>query len=808
MVRHEDQPNGATLPEAAEAAEAAEATEAATRDLATAAGVIFTSRDQGGALARGAKRRQFDALLTYSPDAIIIVDAEGLVSEWNPAAELMLETQRLTAVGAPLRTIFFPGHGGHFDTAWQQLLDKGAAPRFEVQSSIGGGPEHRVGVIVAPVRSSGLLAGAVVILRDLTARNTMAVSHATKMEPPRGSEMTSTLAETERDGPGGLPGRRWIQRRLSEPHGTGIERGVALFDIDLFSIVTTPYGPDAADDVLHEFSELVRSLETPGTFAHLRGDVFVWMVDSLDPVEDLNECVTALTSALKVPFVVGRDEVRLTLNVGLATDALVAGGDLLAGAKDALHSARQTEGSSAVYYDESMEAGASSGFRLANDLHRAIAGGELRLHYQPIMDFATNEITGVEALVRWERPEVGLLAPGAFIDAAERTGQIVPLGNWVVRTACHDALRLGSHSGGPRTMSINVSARQLRDPSLLATLREAMLEGKTAPSTIVVEVTESVLLNDLHTVAASMEAIKALDVGLDLDDFGTGYSSLQYLRNLPIDRLKVDQGFVEGLGVNSADTAIVASTIALAHALGLQSVAEGVETTEQLDLLREMGCDFAQGYLLSRPADIEAFTTWLDAYVPAEITPTVAEAAASILQERTDAADVRDVAADGRDTRAATRDTKATIRDTEADTRDTTADRRDTTADRRDTTADRRDSNATARDTKASDRDTTADTRDRTANERERVADVRDAVADDVESEGGSSGTTQNGTDSKSTRRAAKRDRSRATADRLVEAKDRERADKGRDDASAGRTSRARARAHEKAKPVSGEEDA
>jgi EAL domain-containing protein (putative c-di-GMP-specific phosphodiesterase class I) len=511
-----------------------------------------------------------------------------------------------------------------------------------------------------------------------------------------------------------------------------------------------------------------------------------------------------LTKTLKDPFQVGDDRGWLTLSIGLATNALVAGGDLLAAARDALQSAKLAGGSTAVYYDESMEASATSSFRLASDLHHAIEHDELRLHYQPIMDFATNEIAGVEALVRWERPGVGLLAPAAFLDAAERTGQSVPLGNWVVRTACNNALRLGSHSSGPRTMSINVSASQLRDPGLIGTLRDAMRDGECAPSTIVIEVTESVLLHDLQAVAASLEAIRALDVGIDLDDFGTGYSSLQYLRNLPIDRLKVDQGFVAGLGLNGADTAIVASTIALAHALGLRSIAEGVETIEQLALLREMGCDFAQGYLFSRPTDMETFTTWLNAYVPSEVFGQGDATAAAL--RGADAADRREKRADRRDLKADRRDLQSAARETKANTRDSTATTRDTEANTRDTEANTRDLTATTRDAEANTREYTADGREQTADERDRIADLRDVAAserehleDDRERTSGGPGVGSAGDDSHVTRSAASQDRSRARAERLAEAGDRARAGRGRDDATAGRANEASARTQDQA---------
>ncbi len=704
--------------------------------------------DHGDSLLLSAKRRQLGVLLEYSPDAIVIVDEDGVVSEWNPAAEVLLGTPRPAALGAPIRALFMPPHGEHFHTAWEQLLAGGATPRFEVEWSPGGGPQRKMSVIVAPIRLRGALAGAVMIMRNLSAVTARAGSSISRSSPQLDSDLRPSFAEPASDGPAALPGLRWVERYLSSPPVTGTERGAAVFDIDVFAMVNSTYGPDAAEGVLEEFAELLNSLDTQGTFAHWRADVFVWLVDAVDPVNALNTCISILTSALEQPFTVSSEEVWLTLNIGLATDALVAGGDLLGAARDALQSAREAVGSDAVYYDASMEAGATSRFRVANDLRKAIEQDELRLLYQPILDFATNEIAGVEALVRWERPEVGLLAPDFFIGAAERTGQIIPLGNWVIRTACKNARLLGNHSGGPRTMSINVSARQLRDPALIDTLREAMVDGECAPSTIIIEVTESVLLHDLETVAASLEAIKGLDVGLDLDDFGTGYSSLQYLKNLPIDRLKVDQGFVAGLGVNSADTAIVASTIALAHALGLKAIAEGVETTEQLALLREMGCDFAQGYLLSRPADMETLSTWLDAYVPPAILPTDA----TLVKERNKAAD-----------------------------------RRDTTADGRDTTA--------------NERERVADLRDAVASERENAEDDREHASGRLD------GRVEDAA-SQSARSSARQDRALESAERKVRAGERARADKGRDAAEAGRKSRVIARAQDRSKVIPPDDEA
>ena len=747
-------------------------------------------------LGRDDRHRHFGPLLEFSPDAIVIVDAEGLVREFNPAAERMLETTVTAGAQLSLSELLCTAHREVFDRAWQQLLDGNPAPHVKATSDTFNGTVPPLDVTVAPLHLGEELAGAVVILRDAPATHmaSQADNVMAGMPPVAAPRVTTTWPEL--DGPAGLPGRRWLHRHLSVPEAEGLERGVAVFNIDAFALLISTYGPDAADAVQARLGELLKSLDTPGTFGHWRAETFVWFVDTADPVAALDQCVASLAEALTEPIAIGDDRGWLTLSFGLATTAAVTDGDLLAAARDALQVAKLAGGSAAVYFDASMATSAASSFKLASELHYAIDHDELRLHYQPIMDFATNEITGVEALVRWERPGVGLLAPARFLDVAERTGQMVSLGDWVIRTACHNALRLGNHTGGPRTMSVNVSASQLQDPSLIVTLIEAMAEGKCAPSTIVIEVTESVLLHDLQAVAVSLEAIKALNIGLDLDDFGTGYSSLQYLRNLPIDRLKVDQGFVAGLGVSGADTAIVASTIALAHALGLRSIAEGVETIQQLTLLRELGCDFAQGYLISRPTDMEAFSAWLDAYIPEEVFPQTHPTDGRRATTREEAAERRDKRADRRDEKADRRDLKSSTRETKANARDTTATTRDSEANDRDTEANTRDLTANTRDTEANSRDNTADGREAIANARDRVADLRDAAAsqrehaeDDRESSSDASRAKRSDDSAAEARLAESGERHRAAAVRKVEATDRADAGRGRDDASLARNS-------------------
>ena len=249
---------------------------------------------------------------------------------------------------------------------------------------------------------------------------------------------------------------------------------------------------------------------------------------------------------------------------------------------------------------------------LADELRLAIGGNQLRLHFQPIMDLVTGQPVGVEALVRWQHPQRGLLCPSEFIEVAERTGLILPLGEWVLHEAARMAVRLQARGGKPLTVAVNMSAGQLSDHGLVATVRAALNAHGCRADRLVLEITETARVTDLATAIDSLHELRELGAAVALDDFGTGFCSVLYLKQLPIDDLKIDRAFISDLGDNAYGTALVASLISLAHSLNLRCVAEGVETVEQLQSLTELGCNFAQGYLFSRPVDEAALGVWLD----------------------------------------------------------------------------------------------------------------------------------------------------------------------------------------------------
>ena len=725
------------------------------------------------------RRRQFATLLEHSPDATVVLDAAGRICEWNPAAETLLGLPRPEVIGVPARHLVPPTYRAQFDAVWSRLVVAQLTPPYTTPWLRPDGSWVSVSTHIASIQASDRFAGAVAIVRAGSAG-----SEAVGIDAPepfgatvptdgtrrlRSAGAPPQLGILERDELTGLPGRRRLQRRLAEPIVAELTRGVAVLDVDAFALVNQTYGPDAGDDVLVELARRLAPMAGAAVLGRWQADAFVWVIDAEDPAAALEALCAAAQAALNDPFHVGTDRLRLTVSTGLVTGALAPGGDLLTAAMDALRTAKDTGRDRAVWYDAAMQTGSTGSFRLANDLHRGIENGELRLQFQPIMRLATNEVVGVEALVRWERPGVGLLSPVSFIDVAERTGQIELLGSWVARHACLAAADLVRVPQGPCTVSMNVSARQLSDPGLVAMLRGALEDSGCAPSTIIVEVTETALMRDLDTAVATLEDIKALGVGLDLDDFGTGYSSLLYLKRFPVDRIKIDQSFVAGLGTNIADTAIVASTIALAHSFGIEAVAEGVETHDQLRLLHQMGCDFAQGYLLSRPLSLGLLYEWLTQHVPAHLEP-------------------RDTAVSGVErepSRAYALDEVADLRDEVADGRDGVADLRDEMADSRDQSGDRRDDASDVRDGLADARDKIADVRDDVAAARDSVADGRDAADGGV----GAPGTPEGVDASALARQDAAFGRNRATAQRVTGASERARAERDRDAAQCERES-------------------
>jgi EAL domain-containing protein (putative c-di-GMP-specific phosphodiesterase class I) len=321
-----------------------------------------------------------------------------------------------------------------------------------------------------------------------------------------------------------------------------------------------------------------------------------------------------LIERLQTPFVLGNNEVLVTASIGIASGTLGdLPEDLLRDADTAMYRAKARSKASYLVFEPRMNARALQQLRLASDLRRAIEREEFVLHYQPKVELSSGKIVGVEALLRWEHPERGLAPPEEFIPLSEEMGLIVPIGQWVIEEACQKLARwqeqcLGD-PGAPFTVSVNLSARQLQQPRLAQEIAQTLRACEVDPNGLELEITESIIMEYDEIILAKLEELKRLGVRLGIDDFGTGYSSLSHLNRLPIDVLKIDRSFIEGLNKDTKAGLITSATINLAHALNLEVVAEGVETVEQLAQLRKLRCDMAQGYYFSKPLTNEEISS-------------------------------------------------------------------------------------------------------------------------------------------------------------------------------------------------------
>lgn len=414
----------------------------------------------------------------------------------------------------------------------------------------------------------------------------------------------------------GLLGHREVQGRLALPVPPGLQRAVALVELDGFALVQDAYGTTAAEAVLRTLAARLRAtLPEAVQLGRWGGDTFVAVLDEAAAATALEELGGLLVVACREPVTHGALTLRLTASVGLADSETFLGPDLLAPAHLAVRAARAEGGDRLRRFAPNMRREQSPPLLILSDLRRLLGANDFSdflLHFQPIVDLRTRHVSGVEALVRWQHPTQGLLGPERFIGAAEANGTIEDLGLWVLAESCRAAVSLQAVSHEPLAVSVNLSARQLAQPNLVGLVRAVLDAQACPPGSLVLEVSERSVAVDLVRTAAVLEQLKGLGVRIALDDFGTAYSSLLYLKHFPVDVLKVDRSFVAGLGSSPGDSAIVASTVSMADNLGITCVAEGVETVDQLQLLREMGCGYGQGYVFSRPRPLEALHQWLD----------------------------------------------------------------------------------------------------------------------------------------------------------------------------------------------------
>ncbi len=413
-----------------------------------------------------------------------------------------------------------------------------------------------------------------------------------------------------------LPNRNLLMERLElalkqSQRQTDYLFAVMFIDLDRFKIVNDSLGHEVGDQLLvaiaHKLQTLIRATDI---VARLGGDEFIILLDHLQDINDAIRIAERICLELNSPFLIENRQVFTTASIGivLSSPDYQAASELLRDADIAMYRAKEAGKARYEIFDRVMHAHAVNQLQLESDLRDAIAHQELLVNYQPIISLTTGKLTGFEALLRWEHPSRGFVSPAEFIPIAEETGLIITIGEWILREACRQlhTWQLQHQLSNSLTISVNLSSKQLREPTLITKIEQIINETKLNSSCLKLELTESMLIDNIEAVISTMSQLRGKEIHLSIDDFGTGFSCLSYLHRFPINTLKIDRSFVNRIGEENENLGIVKTIITLAHELGMDAIAEGVETQQQVNQLKALGCDQAQGYFFSKPLNGES----------------------------------------------------------------------------------------------------------------------------------------------------------------------------------------------------------
>jgi len=544
-------------------------------------------------------RSRLEHVLDLSRDAFVETDRDGVLTEWNRQSELLFGWSRDEVLGRSITEFLIPAR--YHDRVVHDL----ESARLSVHGMERTRPRqlrlmHREGYEVQ-VSGSAYVVGS---------GDDMRIGGFLH-DPEEDKAAEEALAHAYlHDSLTGLPNRTLFTYRLAYALAKGKSTpgtvAVLVLDLDRFKAINDGLGHEVGDEVLVAVAGRLQSANaTAEVIARLGGDEFLVLFDGDDAEKEAIAFSHRVLHLLSSPIPAGDGEVFITASIGIAgTNPRVTDPTpLLSNADAAMYQAKKRGGGTVEVFGEAMRMRVLDRMNTEHSLHRALERRELRLFYQPVVEISGNRAVGVEALLRWEHPEQGLVAPNRFIPVAEESGLIIPIGAWVLYEACRQlCMWQANRWGGPRgAVEVNLSARQIDHPEIITTVERILEETGLAPANLTLEITESALMNDAASALRVLRALKDLGVMLAIDDFGTGYSSLSHLQRFPLDILKIDKSFVDELGAGRGGAEIVAAVVKLAHALDLQVIAEGVETERQLDALQHLGCDFAQGYLFSRP---------------------------------------------------------------------------------------------------------------------------------------------------------------------------------------------------------------
>jgi diguanylate cyclase (GGDEF)-like protein/PAS domain S-box-containing protein len=552
---------------------------------------------------------RFGSLVRHASDLITVIGPEGTISYQSPSVERLLGFDADGMVGRRFDELLDPSDR---DRVRELLADAAALGREEpevLQFTLvhENGTPHLFEVNCTNLLGDEHVGGIVLNCRDISERKAFEeqLTHQAFHDPVTGLANRALFAERVRHA---------IARTRREHQSVA----VVFLDLDDFKTINDSLGHAAGDEVLVEVAKrLATSIRASDTAARFGGDEFALLLEDIDGVQEAADTADRVLESLALPLRVAHKELSLRCSIGISvvSQGVAAGAEeLIRDADAAMYRAKRDGKGSYRMFEPEMHEGVLARLELRTDLQRAIATEQLELYYQPVVRIHDGSVTGVEALLRWRHPERGMIPPDQFIPLAEETGLIIPIGRWVLREGCRHARRMRDTlaARADLTMSINLSVKQLQHSDVIADVRDAVEEAGIDPSALTLEITETVLMADTELAVTRLEELKALGVNLALDDFGTGYSSLSYLSRFPVDILKMDRSFLRE-GATPEMSGLASAVLALGSTLELDVVAEGIEQPEQWTSLRELGCEFGQGFLFARPMNAEAALQHLSA---------------------------------------------------------------------------------------------------------------------------------------------------------------------------------------------------
>jgi diguanylate cyclase (GGDEF)-like protein/PAS domain S-box-containing protein len=565
-----------------------------------------------------ASEHRFRALIEHSTDVVTVVDAEGTIIYDSPSSVGVLGYPLNERVGADGLSFLHPDDLDRATQTLARVMDNtDAVSRLELRARHRDGGYRWLDVSLTNLLDEPGVHGVVANFRDVTERKALEdqLAHQAFHDPLTGLANRALLID------------RVEHARSTTYRRTGVSLALIYVDLDDFKTVNDGLGHEAGDELLKLTAVRIASVLRPGdTAARLGGDEFAVLLEALPNPAMAYEIGARIIEALNEPFEFAGSSVALNASLGIAvSNGVDDAAALLRNADLAMYRAKGEGKGRFEVYEAGMHAAVVERMAMKADLRRAVQAGEFEPHYQPIVDLVSGQVIGVEALVRWRHPQRGLMAPATFIPLAEETGLIIDIGRHVLTQACLDAAAWQAALGesAPKTVSVNLSARQIQHPDLVDDVAAALSSSGLAASALTLEITESILLEDADAAARTLGALKDLGLSIALDDFGTGYSSLSYLDRFPVDIVKIDKSFIDALaGTGTAGSPLVAAIVNLGNLLGLDVTAEGIEGVDQVARLRQIGCVQGQGYYFARPMAADDLLARLAhrAHAPAQLS--------------------------------------------------------------------------------------------------------------------------------------------------------------------------------------------